>query len=62
MDQERKEFWTVKELAEAAGLTGARVRQLLARGDELRGRKVAGAWLVRDSEARRWLKERRRSV
>jgi hypothetical protein len=62
MDQERKELWTVKDLAKAADLTGQRIRQLLAEGDELHGQKVAGAWLIRDSEARRWLKERRQSA
>jgi hypothetical protein len=55
---EKREVWTVKQLAEAAGVTTARVRQLLIDGRGLRGQKVAGVWLVRDAEARRWLRER----
>lgn len=62
IDKKRGDMWTVKELAEAASLTTARVRQLLAKGEELQGQKVGGqargVWLIRDSEARRWLSER----
>jgi excisionase family DNA binding protein len=49
--------WTTGELAEAAGLTDARIRQLLLGGD-LRGYKLGRDWRVSDGEARRWLEER----
>jgi hypothetical protein len=56
-DQVGKEYWTTKELAKAAGLTDGRIRQLLRAG-EVQGVHIAGVWLVRDTEARRWLSQR----
>lgn len=53
-----KTEWTARELAEKAGVSAARIRQLLIEGQELRGRKVGYMWIVPDSEARRWLAER----
>jgi 8-oxo-dGTP pyrophosphatase MutT (NUDIX family) len=49
--------WTARELAEEAGLTDARIRQLLISG-ELEGRKRAGVWFISEEEAQRWLEER----
>jgi excisionase family DNA binding protein len=49
--------WTTGELAEAAGLTDARIRQLLL-GGQLEGYKLGRDWRVGDEEARRWLTER----
>ena len=53
-----KSLWTVKMLAAAAGVTRTRIRQILIAGRELRGHKAGTVWIVSDSEARRWLKER----
>lgn len=57
-DVTSREWWTLTQLGKAAGISGARVRQLLMAG-EFRALKVAGRWLVRDAEARRWLAMRR---
>lgn len=51
--------WTAKELADAAGVSTPRIRQLLIEGTELRGYKRAGVWFVADSEAKRWLENRK---
>ena len=56
---EYKVFWTVKELAEAANVSGAYVRQQLLAG-RLRGSKAGFTWIISNSEARRWLDERAR--
>ena len=53
-----REWWTLTQLGKAAGISGARVRQLLMAG-ELRGVKIGGHWLIRDNEAQRWLAMRR---
>lgn len=53
---ERK--WTTQDLAEAAGVSTAHIRRLLIDGRELRGYKLGRDWRVKDSEARRWLRER----
>ena len=53
-----KTEWTTSELAEAAGLSDARIRQLLIDGRTLKGRKVGPMWVISDSEARRWLENR----
>lgn len=50
--------WTVKELAEEAGLKPSRIRQLLIEG-KIQGHKRGPIWLIPDSEARRWLENRR---
>lgn len=50
--------WTVKELAECAGLNPSRIRQLLLAG-EIKGYKRGPIWLVPNAEAQRWLENRR---
>ena len=50
--------WTVKELAERAGLNPSRIRQLLLAG-EIKGHKRGPIWLVPNAEAQRWLENRR---
>lgn len=50
-----KHDWTTRRLAQASGLSTARIRQLLIVGRDLHGRKVGRDWLVSDAEARRWL-------
>lgn len=59
---DKRDLWTVQQLAAASGLTGARIRQILAEGEKLRGIKLGkgrgGQWAVIDSEARRWLESR----
>ncbi|OPZ76114.1 MAG: hypothetical protein BWY79_01775 [Actinobacteria bacterium ADurb.Bin444] len=52
-------YWSVRELAEASGLTERRVRQLLRDGRELRGINKGRVWLVRDVDARAWLDARK---
>lgn len=49
--------WTTRELADAAHVTTAYLRELL-NARKLRGRKVARDWLIGDGDARRWLAER----
>lgn len=56
--EQRPTDWTVKELAEEAGVSRSWVRYLLIDG-KLEGHKRAGAWFIPDSEAKRWLEERR---
>jgi hypothetical protein len=59
-DERRRDMWTVKEVAEKAGLSTARIRQLLLDDrSQLKGNKVAGVWLVPDANVRRWLEQRR---
>ncbi len=50
--------WTTATLAQAAGLTTARIRQILIAGRDLRGRKLGRDWFVYDEEARAWLAAR----
>lgn len=50
-----KHDWTTRRLAQASGLSTARIRQLLIVGRDLHGRKVGRDWLVSDAEAHRWL-------
>jgi excisionase family DNA binding protein len=52
-----KKLYSTSELAEAAGVTRERVRQLVA-GGEIKGYKVGQTWVIPDDEARRWLAER----
>jgi plasmid maintenance system antidote protein VapI len=56
-----KDYVTVQELAERAGLTTARIRQLLAEGRELQGEKLFRVWVIRKAEAERWLRDRERA-
>ena len=52
--------WTTAELAEAAGVTDARIRQLLIEG-ELHGYKAGRDWRVADQVAREWLSRRHKA-
>jgi excisionase family DNA binding protein len=52
--EKQDKTWTTTELAEAADVTSARIRQLLASG-ELDGYKLARDWRIPDSVAREWL-------
>lgn len=54
-----KRWWTVKELAKAARVSGARVRHELAL-KRLHGEKAGQTWVIPDVDAQRWLDERRR--
>ena len=58
-EQASRRDWTVKELAERAGVDPSAIRHALAAG-RLKGYKRAGAWFITDEEARRWLAERDR--
>lgn len=51
-------YWLVAELAEAARLSGARIRQLLLAGRELKGNKAGQVWTIAYQEGDRWLKQR----
>lgn len=50
-------YWTVKELADAAGVNPSRIRQLIAAG-KITARKVGNSNFIKDAEARRWLASR----
>jgi hypothetical protein len=50
-------YWTPIDLAEMSGLSGARIRQLLAEGT-VRGDKAGPFWTIPYREGRRWLSER----
>ena len=54
---QREKTWTVTELAQAAGVSDARIRQLLL-GDQLAGFKHGPLWAIPDGEAQRYLKSR----
>ena len=45
---------TVKQVAEAAGVTGGRIRQLILAGD-LVCVKIAGAWFIDPESAAKWI-------
>ena len=49
--------WTTAALAQAGGLSTARIRQILIAG-RLRGRKAGRDWLVAEADARAWLAQR----
>jgi excisionase family DNA binding protein len=48
---------TTRELADRAGVTPARVRQLILAG-EIEAEKHGRDWLITEEEAGRWLRER----
>jgi excisionase family DNA binding protein len=52
-----KKLYSTSELADAAGVSRERVRQLVASG-EIHGYKVGKTWVIPEEEARRWLAER----
>lgn len=58
MNEKQRQVWTTQDLATAAGLARAYVRQLLIEGVELTGWKEGRDWRVSDAEARRWLASR----
>jgi len=57
MNDDNNRVWTAQELAEAARLADARIRQLLISG-ELQGYKLGRDWRVPDDVAREWLRGR----
>ena len=57
MSDNGKKEYTTKELAEMAGVTTTRIRQLLLSG-ELDGYKLARDWRIPKAEADRWLASR----
>ena len=50
--------WTVKQLADAAGLSGAHIRRLLGRGVFAGAFKRTGAWFIPHDTAAAWIKDR----
>jgi len=50
--------YTTRQLAEAAGVTMSRIRQLCISG-ELRCEKFGHVWLIPDDEAERFLADRK---
>lgn len=53
----KKQYYGTKALADLAGLTQERIRQLIVAG-EIRGQKVGRDWIVERDEAERWLRQR----
>jgi len=54
----KRGYWVVAELAELAGISRTRVRQLLLDGRQLHGDKAGQVWTVRLEEGLRWLDAR----
>jgi len=52
------ELWSVRDLADMAGVTTSYIRRLVRLGKIL-GHKVGRDWVISRSEARRWLQERK---
>ena len=52
-------YWLVAELAERAGITRTRVRQILLDGRKLHGDKAGQVWTIPYIEGVRWLDARR---
>lgn len=50
---------TVKELAEAAGLSAQRIRQILANDDIPGAYKFGYTWVIPREAAERWLENRK---
>jgi hypothetical protein len=55
---QREKTWTATELAQAAHISDARIRQLLLSG-QLQGFKHGPLWAIPDKEARRYLESRK---
>lgn len=53
-----KTYWTVKELAKAAGVTPYYIRTLIKAG-EIQAEKPVRDWFIASSEAKRWLSLRK---
>jgi len=60
-ESQGKRHYTVNELAELAGVTPTRVRQILLEGQELKGEKHGFMWLISAAEAERWIKTRQKN-
>ncbi len=58
MGRRDEPYMLVAELAEAAGVTGVSIRQLLRKG-VLRGRKHGGIWVIPREEAELYLQSRK---
>ena len=58
MNETDKQLLTTQEAAEIAGLTDARIRQLLIEDTKLHGEKFGPVWMIRRSELERWLRQR----
>ena len=54
----RQKDYTVKELAELAGVDPSRIRQLLIEKRVLKGYKRGFMWFIPAAEAKRWLENR----
>lgn len=50
-------YWTVKDLAAAAGVDPSRIRQLIAKG-EIHSIKVGNINFIKDDDAHAWLNSR----
>lgn len=50
-------YWLVAELKEAAGISGARIRQLLI-AKRIKGNKAGQVWTIPYLEGQRWLGQR----
>lgn len=55
--EQTKRYWTTTELAEAANVSSARIRQLLLE-NSLDGQKAGPVWIVSHTDAVRFLRER----
>ena len=53
----KDEFWTAKDLADAAGVTDSQIRRLLGQGKLDGAFKLTGAWLVPADVGAAWVKE-----
>jgi len=51
---DKQDWWTTKELAEAAGVDVSYVRRLLLQG-KIRGEKFGRDWAISDDVAKSWL-------
>lgn len=58
MSDERKQPYTVTELAEAAGVSVAYVRRLVSDG-RITGQKLGPVWMIPADVGSAWLKKRR---
>ena len=54
----KDEFWTAKDLADAAGVTDSQIRRLLGQGALDGAFKRAGAWFVPADVGEKWVKDR----
>jgi hypothetical protein len=57
-EAKKRGYWTVSELARLAGLSSARIRQLLIAG-RVKGDKAGQVWTIPYQVGLRWLEQRR---